>query len=130
MKSAVWVVFALFATFWTGAAWLVVDLIQWAAHGLASGEAADLGRAVAEWPVPSWLSAWLGEPGWLYALQDSVARAVKLLGEALPWAGAAVGWLVPVVWTLWGLGLLLMLALAGGMHLLARRYPGVRQGGR
>lgn len=122
MKVVVWVLFSLVALVWTGGAWLTVELVQWVAHGLASGGAADLGRAVAEWPLPAWLSAWLGEPGWIYTLQDQVAAAMKLLAGVLPWAGSVVGWLVPLVWTVWGLGLLLMLALAGGVHLLVVRY--------
>lgn len=122
MKIVVWVLFSLFALVWTGGAWLTVELVQWVAHGLASGGAADLGKAVAEWPIPAWLSAWLGEPGWIYALQDQVAAAMKLLAGVLPWAGSVVGWLVPLVWTVWGLVLLLMLALAGGLHLLVVRY--------
>lgn len=126
MRVAVWVMFALVAAFWTGGAWLAVELIQWTAQGLASGAAADLGKAVAEWPIPAWLSAWLGEPGWIYALQDQVAAAMKLLADVLPWAGSVVGWLVPLVWTVWGLVLLLMLALAGGVHLLVGRHPPVQ----
>ena len=121
MKAVIWVVFGLVAAFWTGGAWLVSELIHWVAQGLASGAGADMSRAVAEWPMPQWVAV-LGEPGWVYALQDGVAWALKHLAEAMPWAGSVVGWLVPLVWTLWGLGLLLMLALAGGIHLLVRRY--------
>lgn len=126
MKAVVWILFSLFALVWTGGAWLTVELVQWVAHGLASGGAADLGKAVAEWPIPAWLSAWLGEPGWIYALQDQVAAAMKLLAGVLPWAGSVVGWLVPLVWTVWGLVLLLMLALAGGLHLLVVRYQPIQ----
>jgi len=122
MRVAVWVMFTLMAAFWTGGAWLAAELVQWTAQGLASGGATDVGRAVAEWPLPPWVAAWLGEPGWVYALQDGVAWALKLLAETLPWFGAAVGWLIPLVWTLWGLGFFLMLAMAGGVHLLVGRY--------
>jgi hypothetical protein len=121
MKTVVWVVFGLLAAFWTGGAWLVSELIHWAAQGLASGASADLGRVVAEWPMPEWVAV-LGEPGWIYAVQDGVAWALERLAAAAPWAGSVVGWLVPLVWVLWGLVLLLMLALAGGVHLLVRRY--------
>lgn len=113
--------FGFVPAFWTGGAWLVSELIHRVAQGLAAGAGADMGRAVAEWPLPEWVAV-PGEPTWVYAVQDGVAWALKQLAEAMPWAGSMVGWLVPLVWTLWGLGLRVLLALAGGIHLLVRRY--------
>jgi hypothetical protein len=117
MKAAVWIVFGLLAALWTGGALLAAELAAWSAALLASGEAVDLGRTAAQWPVPAWVALWV-DPAWVQAGQQALAWALELLRDSLPLMGSAVGWLVPVVWVLWGLGLLLMLLLAGGAHLL------------
>jgi hypothetical protein len=121
MKIAVWVLFGLLAMCWTGGAWLAATLAQWAAGLLASGAAADLMGAAAQWPVPEWLTLWF-DPALVRAVQAMLVQALEWTRESMPAAGSAVGWLVPVVWVLWGLGMALMLALAGGAHLLAGRF--------
>lgn len=120
MKAVVWIVFVLVALLWTGGAVVASALTGWAADAVASGEAAEFGRAVAQWPVPDWMSWWV-DP----ALVQAAQRAVLWLADAsrgfLPWAGAALGWMVPVIWVFWALGLLAMLLLAVGLHVLVRR---------
>jgi hypothetical protein len=69
------------------------------------------------WPLPEALAPWL-DPATLQSLQQMVLVALDGLRDALPFMGAAMGWLVPLIWTAWGLGLLLMLALAGGAQWL------------
>jgi hypothetical protein len=117
MKAAVWIAFGLLAALWTGGALLAAELAAWSAALLASGEAVELGRTVAQWPVPACVALWV-DPAWVQAGLQALAWGLELLRDSLPLVGSAVGWLVPVVWVLWGLGLLLMVLLAGAAHLL------------
>ena len=120
MKLAIWIACGLLAALWTGGAFAAAAITQWAAALIASGAAVDLGRAVAEWPVPAWLAPWVDAAG-LQAMQAFLVAALTWLRDAWPSVGALVGWLVPVIWALWALGLALLLLLAGLGHWLAGR---------
>ena len=41
--------------------------------------------------------------------------------QVMPSAASLMVWIGPLVWAVWGLGMLLLLALAGGLHWLAGR---------
>lgn len=120
MKIAVWFVCLLLLGFWTGGTLLLTELTEWGARQLASDEAAALGEALARWPVPAWVSVWV-DPTWIEAAQGGVTWALQALHGALPLVGSAVGWVVPFIWVLWGLGVILVLGLAFGAHLLLGR---------
>jgi hypothetical protein len=120
MKIIVWAVFAVLAVAWTLGAVIVVELVQWSAQFIASGAVTELGRSAAQWPAPAWLAWWL-EPAALKALQEGLLTGFEAFRRALPWFGSAVGWLVPLVWVSWGIGVALLLALAGGAHWLVSR---------
>jgi len=117
MKIAVWAVFFLLLMFWTGGTLLLTELTDWGVRQLASGEAAAMGEAAAQWPVPAWITGWV-DAAWIQAAQGGLTWA---LHGALPLLGSAVGWIVPFIWVLWGLGVVLMLMLASGAHLLLGR---------
>jgi hypothetical protein len=126
MKRIVWIVSAVVVVAWTLGALLTAELVEWAAGALSAGGAADIGRAVLGWPVPAWLSAW-ADPAWIEAGRDGMARLLQSMSDALPFVGSALGWMTPVVWTIWALGTVLVLAIAGVCHMLAgrrRRGPG------
>ena len=120
MKALVWIVFAVFAVFWTGGTVVASELTRWLARTVASGEAVEMGRAVAQWPVPDWMAWWI-DPALVQAAQRAVLWMVETGSGFLPWAGTALGWLVPVIWVTWALGLLAMLLLAAGLHVLVAR---------
>jgi hypothetical protein len=123
MKLVVWMVFGLIALVWTGGAFLASELTQWTVQVLASGETASLGKEIARWPVLQWVSLWI-DPALIQAMQSSVVWAIEALRDSLPLLSSAVGWLVALVWGLWGLGLLAMFVLACGAHvLLGRVWP-------
>jgi hypothetical protein len=68
--------------------------------------------------VPDWIALWV-DPQVVRWAQEAVLWALGLLGSlsaGLPMAGQVVGWLVPLVWVLWGLGMLVLLGLALGVH--------------
>jgi len=123
MRAVVWIVFGALVLAWTGLAWLASELAQWLGAAVASGRAADLGQAAAQWPIPAWIGAWI-DPALIVGLQDAVLWAIEALRSAGPAAGAAIGWLVPLTWIGWVLGLLPLLLLAGGAHLLLGRARG------
>lgn len=126
MVALSWVLFAGLALFWTGAAWTTAAATEWVTQALASGTAVQAARDVASLPLPEWLKFWI-DPGWLQALQSAVQWAVDGAGAGLPLAAMAAGWLIPVIWIAWGLGIVLLLVAGASSHMLLRRW---RPGGR
>ncbi len=126
MKIAVWIVFALLAALWTGAALLFVTVSEWAAGLLASGQAEQLGTAAATMPLPPALALWI-DPATVKLAQEGVLWLLNSARDVLPLLGSAMGWLEPLIWLLWLFGLVVMLVLAGAAHLLLGRVPSVQQ---
>ena len=123
MKPLVWIVTALLALCWTVLVAVSAALLSWGGELIASGGAADWGRAAAQWPVPAWISLWV-DPALVQALQEALRWSLDAFGGALPAAGALVGWLAPLAWVIWGLGLTLLLGLALIAHwLVGRQRP-------
>ena len=125
MRWLLWSVVALAALFWTGLVAVGAQLSDWLAGVVASGQAVDLARGAAQWPMPAWLALWV-DPAWVALLQQVWADAFTWLSDLLPatagWAGSLLGWVAPLLWVVWALVLGLMLLLAGGLHwLMARR---------
>lgn len=119
MSLLIWLVFAVLALLWTGGAWASAALVQWSADLMATGQAVELGRAVSSWPVPAW-ATWFVDIALVHAMIDGIVWGLETLQAVAPWASTAIGWLVPVVWVVWALGLALMLALTVGLHWLVR----------
>jgi hypothetical protein len=128
MKIALWIAFALLALMWTGGAALVAQLVAWSASGLAAGGAAQVGGVVASAAMPTWLAPWVDAAAWT-AIQESVAGVMAGVSGSLPLVGTAVGWLEPLVWIVWGVGLVILLVLAGLGHWLIGRFNGPRPSG-
>lgn len=119
MKLLIWVVTGFLALLWTGAAAMLAAAVNWLAA--SSFDPAVLGaEAMAQWPVPEWLGVWM-PAGALEPLQASISEMLSSVVTAASWIAPVLGWLSPLVWIVWGLVLALMLALAGGAHLLAGR---------
>lgn len=133
MKVLLWLMFALLALLWTGGAALLAGLTDWAASVLASGTVVDWAKAAAQWPLPGWIALWV-DPQAVRFVQEAVLWALGALGtlaNGLPLAGQLVGWLVPLVWLGWGLGMVVLLGLTLGLHWWlsrSRQGPG-RPGG-
>lgn len=120
MVALPWVVFALLALLWTGGAALTAWAVEWMAQALADGGAAQAAGELAALPVPPWIAPW-ADPALVQAVQSALAWSVEAAQGALPLAASAAGWLVPLVWVVWALGLVVLLAAAGGAHLLLRK---------
>ena len=68
--------------------------------------------------MPEWIALWV-DPQAVRWTQQMVLWVLGLMGSlsaGLPMAGQVLGWLVPLVWVFWGLGMLVLLALALGVH--------------
>lgn len=123
MKIAVWVIFGIVTLFWTAGTFIAVKLTQWGTSLLANGNIEPLSRGAAQWPVPEGLPLWL-DPAMIQTLQQYALLSLETFRSAMPYTSTAMGWLVPVIWAVWGLGLLFLLTLAGGAHwLMARQIP-------
>ena len=121
MKILIWAAFGAVAVLWTLGALIVVELVQWSAQFIASGAAVELGRSAAQWPAPAWLALWL-DPAAIKAAQEGLLTGFEAFRSFLPWVGSTLGWLVPLVWIAWAIGVALLLAMAGGAHWLTSRW--------
>lgn len=125
MKIVVWVIFGALVLMWTAGTFITVKLTQWGVDLLATGNFEQWSRDVAQWPVPEGLSLWF-DPAAIFALQQIALFSLEAFRNAMPYMSTMMGWLVPMLWVVWGFGLLGLLALAGGAHWLASRYVPTR----
>lgn len=122
MKTLLWSVAGLLAFLWSGLAWVCSALTQWTVQALASGQATELGRDVAAYQLPEWMKLFL-DTGLLTFLQNALQWLIEVGSSSLPLVGSVVGWLVPLIWIVWGFGLVLLLGACGVMHLLINKLP-------
>jgi hypothetical protein len=121
VRAIVWGVFALLAAGWTGLVAISVQITEWLLGMAASGQVGDVATAAGQWPVPAWLALWV-DPAWVQALQAAWLGTVQWLGQVLPSGDGLMGWIAPLLWTGWALGLLCLLVPAVALHWLAGRF--------
>lgn len=115
MRALIWGLFAVLILGWTAMAWVSVELTQWVLAALASGDASQTAQAVAQWPVPAWLSLWVS-PEWIQQVQAFWVDMVGWLSALLPSMEGLSGVVGVLVWVLWALGAVLLLGLALVLH--------------
>lgn len=121
MRWLIWVGFALVMSLWTVAVFIGTQVLGWAAGLLSSGQdAAAVQQAMQGFAWPAWLALWI-DPVWLQQLGEAVAQSWAWLTTVLPVLATLAGWLVPLVWILWGVVGVGMLAVAIGLHWLSGR---------
>jgi len=120
MKIAVWGIFSIVTLLWTIGTFIAVKLTQWGTNLLANGNIDPLSRGVAEWPLPQGLPLWL-DPATIQLLQQYALLSLDALRDAMPYMSVLMGWLVPMIWAVWGFGLVCLVALAVGAHWLTAR---------
>lgn len=118
MKIFIWTMTAIVALLGT----LLVAVMAFAAGWLSDNMAGGAGWAtqLAQVPVPAWLSLLL-DPAmveWVRAASTSVLSAVA---TGLPWLAPMLGWVVPMLWVLWLIVLIFVLAVATGLHFAVGR---------
>ena len=115
------VVFSLLVL-WSLAAWVFHSLAVWTvsnAGALAAGSG-----AIEALSVPAWLAPWV--PGELtVALNAMIPALMPTLEGLLAWIPALSGGITIAVWTVWGIGVVILIVLgilvAGLISLLRRR---------
>lgn len=120
MRVVVWAAWAVIAVGWTLGAWVMAELAHWAVQSIGSAEAGRAAQAVLQAPLPPWLGVWI-DPAWLELLRSQLQWLIEAGQAVLPAVGAMAGWIVPLVWVGWGLGMLTLLALAIAAHWLIGR---------
>lgn len=116
----------LIAALWTGFVSLAHQITGWLLSafdtGTVSQAAGRLGGAPGL-PLPEWLNPWF-DTAWLSAMQAFAVDLVQWLGAVLPTGDTLMVWIGPLLWVVWGVGLLTLLAVAGLLHWLVGRVPG------
>ncbi len=115
MLIALWIITALSCLLWSLGAWGLHTLLS-----LDASRIADLKPLIDQLPerlpYAAFIDAWI--PGWREMLKFSV----DLMQNVLGWIGGAA---TPVVWTVWALGMLMLLGLAAvatwGIRSLSRQ---------
>jgi len=121
MKLTLWILFTLLAALWTGTVLVCAELTRWLATAVTSSQTSDAINNVGQWPMPAWLSLWI-DPTWIQELQATWVMVLGWLGQSGPALGGIVSWLIPLMWVVWGLIMLLMLASALVGHFLLGKF--------
>lgn len=101
---------------WSLACWSAHALTLWAVSG--AGTLAGSGPAVVDKVVlPDWLSIWL-PPTLVQEFGSVLASVGPVIQSALEAVPALSGAISLLAWAVWGVGALVLLALAVGIHLL------------
>lgn len=121
MKISIWSLCVVLVLFWTGLVALAAQAASWIAEELASGQIKEIAGGAAQWPAPAWLPAWI-DLNWIQTFQSMMLSVLNTVADLSPQLSSAVAWMVPLVWVVWGVGLLSLLALTGGAHWLISRW--------
>lgn len=121
MKLVIWCVFLVVAVLWTFASSILVEAIEWSSQRFSSGQPPNLESITSQIVIPPWLSPWLEPSSWAMIFQ-SIEFFLANVTAAVPALGSLLGWLVPLVWIGWGLGILALLALAIAGTFILKRF--------
>jgi len=115
MKFLIWAGTGFVALLWT----LTIAVMAFLANWLAGSTDQAVGglQTISQWPMPAWLSLWV-DPAWLEPIKAMMAWALDLLPVASPWLAPVLGWVAPLLWLVWAVVMLLLLAIASSGHLL------------
>lgn len=126
MKIIVWGLFSLLALIWTGSTALIVEAVQWTSERLLFKSSNDLEMVTSNIVIPFWLNPLLDPSGWATILQ-TVQSVIVGTATVLPFLGSMMGWISPVIWLIWGIGMLALLAFAIAGNVLVNRLRRQRQ---
>lgn len=120
MKILLWGVALFLAVVWT----LCIALVASAANWLAGSSDQVVGavQLLAEWPLPAWAALWM-DPAWLDGLRDMLTWSIDFIVNHAPWLFSILAWVAPLLWILWALGMILLLALVAVALVLLGRVP-------
>jgi hypothetical protein len=112
MKWMIWTISGLVAALWTGTLALTAFVVDRTAGALLETGPGEARAPSFSTDLPQWLSAWV-EPGAWATAANAVQQSLQAI---LPVLGTATSWLEPLLWVLWVLGMLFLLAVAAGLH--------------
>jgi len=115
-----WLVSLSLLAVWSLLCWGVHAFTVWAmssAGALAAGAAGA--ASVPAILLPAWLQGWM-PPELLRSLEGWITSAGPLLQAALESVPALAGAVTVLAWGIWGLGAVVLIALAVGLHVLVR----------
>lgn len=117
MKWVIWTIGGVLATLWTGALAMLALFVDWAGRSLQQA-----GSTAQQLPVelPDWLAGWIDPAGWA-TMSQAIQQSLQTLQSMLPVIGTATGWLEPLVWIVWGFGMIALFGVAIGSHWWAGR---------
>lgn len=125
MKFLIWAIAGFLVLLWTGAAAMLAAGVNWLAASIADPAIRTI-PSPAQWPVPEWMAVWVPS-GVIEQLKAGLVGPLASLVNSASWVAPALGWLPVAIWIVWGVVLVLMLALATGAYLLATRNRRVRR---
>ena len=120
MKFLLWGATLFVAVLWT----LLVALTTSVANWLAGAGVPVVGavQQVAEWPMPAWVALWL-DPARVDGVRAMLTWTIDFVVNYAPWLFSALGWIAPLLWMLWGLGMFVLLLIAAVGQVLLGRVP-------
>ena len=120
MKILLWVAGLFMAAVWTAGFALLTSMAGWLAG--AGNQVVGAVQSVAEWPVPAWAALWLA-PTSLDSLRAVLTWSIDAITTYAPWLFSVLGWVAPLLWGVWGLGMFLLMVLVLVGHVLLGRVP-------
>jgi len=117
MKWIIWMVGGVLAALWTGVMAMVVLAIAWTGQALQQAGSTPAASLPPAGELPGWLVGWIDPADWA-AVHQAVQQTVEGVLVMLPAVGAAAGWLEVLTWTVWGVGMIALLAVAIASHRL------------
>ncbi len=118
MKIVIWVIAAIMGLLLTLTVLVLTSAVGWLVD-MTPGTLESMGR-MAQWPVPAWLGIWV-DPAQVEQVLGMLSKWLQALATYAPWLTSLLGWIVPVLWGLWALVMLCLLALAGLVHALVSK---------
>lgn len=119
MRTIVWSLFAIVALLWTGAAWLSHHVVELSVAWSQAGDAPSAAEMLARWQIPPWVTQVVGVQQ-LHHLFDMFASGLQLLQDLSPFFADMLGWLIPVIWFTWFVGVVLLLVPTLVLHALLK----------
>jgi hypothetical protein len=123
VKWIIWTIVGVLAALWTGTLATLAVAAGWTATTLQ--QAAPSAQQLPA-NLPAWLAGWVDPAVWT-AMVEATQQALKTVESMLPAVGTATGWLEPLTWIVWGVGMFALLSVAiGSQWLVGRHERGVR----
>ncbi len=119
MIIALWLFTLVLVGLWTLTAALAAAGLGWLIS--QAPVAADWAAKAASLPMPPWLGLWM-DPALAEWTRQLAVQGLQGMSAVLPWLQPVLGWLVPLTWVVWGLGLVGLLGLAAVGHWAALRW--------